>query len=124
MHHHNNVATTCQSFVDSVKRHYPEFLLKPKIHLLLHLHENMTDFGPTMSYNTERYVVLNDEYIGIAIHMYCTHRCETFNGVMRAHNLHSNRRASSRDISSRFAVMEQLKFLTEGGTNPTNDTVR
>ena len=27
-----------------------------KIHLLLHLIDNMVDFGPTSSFNTERYI--------------------------------------------------------------------
>ena len=30
---------------------------------------------------------------------------------MREHNLHSNRKASSRDIATRFAVFEQMKLL-------------
>lgn len=50
----------------------------------------------------------------------CTCRCETYNGVMREHNLHSNRQASSRDITTDFAVLEQLQLLCEGG----DDSVR
>ena len=45
------------------------------------------------------------------------HRCESFNGVMREHNLHSNRQASSRDITVDFSVLEQLQFICEGGVD-------
>lgn len=47
----------CQSFIDAVKEGCPEMLKKPKIHLLLHLPDNMHDFGPTAAYNTERYIL-------------------------------------------------------------------
>ena len=38
-------------------------------------------------------------------------KCEAFNGIMREHNLHSNRMASSRDVATRFAIFEQLNLL-------------
>ena len=44
---------TYQSFIDAVKVGCPEVLKKPKIHLLLHLPDNMYDFVPTVAYNTE-----------------------------------------------------------------------
>ena len=44
----------CQNFVDAVYSYKPEMLQKPKFHLLLHLAENMTEFGPTASFNIER----------------------------------------------------------------------
>jgi len=40
--------------VDTVKDCQPELLQKVKIHLLLHLVDNMLDFGPCSSFNTER----------------------------------------------------------------------
>ena len=38
-------------------------------------------------------------------------RCEAFNKVMRNYNIHSNRMASSRDIATKFAQLEQLRLL-------------
>ena len=45
-------------FVASVKEHSPDLLAKVKIHLLLHLSDNMSDFGPTSAFNTERYSIV------------------------------------------------------------------
>ena len=47
----------CEEFVSSIKEHFPHLQKKVKIHLLLHLTDNMVDFGPTSSFNTERYSV-------------------------------------------------------------------
>ena len=44
----------CHNFVDAIRDHMPEMLQKPKIHLMLHIVDNMKDFGPTSAYNTER----------------------------------------------------------------------
>ena len=44
-------------FVASVKEHSPDLLAKVKIHLLLHLSDSMSDFGPTSAFNTERYSI-------------------------------------------------------------------
>ena len=52
----------------------------------------------------------------------CSYRCETFNGVMREHNLHGNRQASSRDITTNFAVIEQLLYVCKGGVDQTGRT--
>ena len=50
---------------------------------------------------------------------YLFYRCETFNGVMREHNLHGNRQASSRDITTNFAIIEQLLYVCKGGVDQT-----
>ena len=42
-------------------------------------------------------------------------RCESFNGVIRSYNVNGNKRASSRDIATRFAVVEHLRFICSGG---------
>ena len=47
----------CEEFVSLIKQHFPQLQKKVKIHLLLHLTGNMVEFGPTSSFNTERYVV-------------------------------------------------------------------
>lgn len=90
----SDVQSLCQSLVDAV---YKQMLQKPKFHLLLHLARNMTDFGRTASYNTER--------------------CEAFNKVMRSYNIHSNKKASSCDIAVRFAKIEQLRLLVSEETS-------
>ena len=48
---------TCKEFVEAVKLYKPALLQKPKFHLLLHLPQNMLEFGPTSSFNTERSVL-------------------------------------------------------------------
>ena len=47
----------CKNFVDAVGLHFPDFMNKAKIHLLLHLPQNLVDFGPTAAFNTERYSI-------------------------------------------------------------------
>ena len=47
----------CQEFVQEVTTCFPDLKKKVKIHTLLHLVDNMIDFGPTSAFNTERYVV-------------------------------------------------------------------
>ena len=42
-----------QPLCASVKRLNPDFLQKPKFHIRLHLPENMAQFGPTASFNSE-----------------------------------------------------------------------
>ena len=54
---------------------------------------------------------------------YLFYRCETFNGVMREHNLHGNRQASSRDITTNFAIIEQLLYVCKGGVDQTGKTL-
>lgn len=42
-------------------------------------------------------------------------RCESFNGLLRLHNIHSNRHASSYDIAVKFRHLENLRYLLHGG---------
>lgn len=56
------VQLVCEEFVTSVQEYAPYMLRKPKFHLLLHLAEDMKDFGPTAAFNAERSL----------IHMPCT----------------------------------------------------
>lgn len=69
----------------------------------------------TSSFNTERYKVQHKTDNG-SINVYIIYRCESFNGVMRSYNVHSNRQASSRDIAVRFAHLEHLRFVLESGS--------
>ena len=44
----------CEKFVSAVHEHCPELRKKVKVHMILHLPENVKDFGPTSAFNTER----------------------------------------------------------------------
>ena len=108
----------CREFVVAVKEHCPQFLKKVKVHLLLHLPDNMHDFGPTSAFNTERYTkhihVMNMSKVD---HVSCTFfRCETFNSLIRARNIFANRLAPSRDIAQGFSAIEHLRFICSGGS--------
>ena len=46
---------TCKEFVDCVAVYAPEYSRRLKTHLILHLVDDMMEFGPTQCYNTERY---------------------------------------------------------------------
>lgn len=70
-------------------------LLKPKIHLLKHLVQNIRRFGPAIRFSTEMF--------------------ESFNAVFRQCSVLSNRQAPSRDIALKFSSMERLKHLACGG---------
>lgn len=99
----------CQDFIDSVKAIKPNLL-----YLILHLPQYMLDFGRTSSFNTERYHL---KYINFYINYYLltlSYRCESFNG-QRLYNLHTNRHASSLDIATKFARLEHLRCLLQGG---------
>ncbi len=49
-----HVRDVTKQLLDTVRTHQPDLLKKPKMHLLLHLPDDMESFGPTMAYNTER----------------------------------------------------------------------
>ena len=51
---YHHVKTACQEFPTAIQRYKPQFLQKPKVYLLLHLPDSMMQFGPTVSFNTER----------------------------------------------------------------------
>ena len=57
----------CTSFIESVKKCVPEQLKKLKVYLILHLVDDMKEFGPTASFNTERYV---QKWVIFSIHSY------------------------------------------------------
>ena len=46
----------CQEFMASTAQYTPVYSKRLKTHLVLHLVDNMIDFGPTDCYNTERFV--------------------------------------------------------------------
>ncbi|KAF7333089.1 hypothetical protein MVEN_02374000 [Mycena venus] len=68
---------------------------KPKFHILLHLPEHVRRFGPAILFATEAF--------------------ESFNAVIRAKSVHSNRHAPSRDIARAFAQGNRIRHLLSGG---------
>lgn len=68
---------------------------KPKFHILLHLPEHIRRFGPAMLFATEAF--------------------ESYNAVIRAKSIHSNRQAPSRDIALAFAQGNRVRHLLSGG---------
>ncbi|THH23057.1 hypothetical protein EUX98_g8121 [Antrodiella citrinella] len=68
---------------------------KPKFHLLLHLPDHIRRFGPAIIFATEVF--------------------ESFNAVIRAKSIHSNRQAPSRDIARAFAQGNRIRHLLSGG---------
>ena len=102
------VESRCKDLLEHVKALDPTLLQRPKFHLLLHLADNIRDFGPTAGYNTERY---DNTY---SVHHKITNiiRCEAFNRIMRSYNIYGNRHSSSRDIA---ITIEHLRFLSDGG---------
>ncbi|XP_019859712.1 PREDICTED: uncharacterized protein LOC109587945 [Amphimedon queenslandica] len=73
----------------------PSYAKRLKTHLVLHLVDNILDFGPTQCYNTERY--------------------ESYNSLVRAQNIFGNRQSPSRDIATNFAVQQHLTFICSRG---------
>ncbi|KAF8886594.1 hypothetical protein CPB84DRAFT_1749908 [Gymnopilus junonius] len=68
---------------------------KPKFHLLLHLPAHIRCFGPAILFATEAF--------------------ESFNAVIRAKSVHSNRQAPSQDIGKAFAQGNRIRHLLSGG---------
>ena len=50
-------------------------------------------------------------YISSLYSTYSSHRCETFNSLIRAQNIFGNRMAPSRDIARQFSIIEHLRFI-------------
>ncbi|KAJ7294046.1 hypothetical protein C8J57DRAFT_1042339 [Mycena rebaudengoi] len=68
---------------------------KPKFHIFLHLPEHICRFGPAILFATEAF--------------------ESFNVIIRAKSVHSNRHAPSRDIACAFAQGNHIRHLLSGG---------
>ncbi|KAF7975989.1 hypothetical protein HWV62_8148 [Athelia sp. TMB] len=68
---------------------------KPKFHILLHLPDHIRRFGPAILFATEAF--------------------ESFNAIIRAKSVHSNRHAPSRDIALAFAQSNRVRHLLSGG---------
>eukprot|EP00731_Ephydatia_muelleri_P038418 Em0755g1a len=74
--------------------HFPNLKRKLKVHLLLHLCESMLQFGPPLAYNTER--------------------CESFNPIIRAKNIFSNKHSPSKYIATNFGAEDSIRNICSG----------
>ncbi|KAJ7278158.1 hypothetical protein C8J57DRAFT_1126069, partial [Mycena rebaudengoi] len=68
---------------------------KPKFHILLHILRHIRKFGPAVLCATETF--------------------ESYNYVIRARSVHSNRQAPSMDIGQAFSHMHAVRHLVSGG---------
>ncbi|KAF8192221.1 hypothetical protein K438DRAFT_1762221 [Mycena galopus ATCC 62051] len=68
---------------------------KPKFHIFVHLPAHIRRFGPAILFATEAF--------------------ESFNAIIRAKSVHSNRHAPSRDIAQVFAQGNRIRHLLSGG---------
>ncbi|KAF8966226.1 hypothetical protein BDZ97DRAFT_1657897 [Flammula alnicola] len=84
---------------------------KSKFHIILHIPAHIRRFGPAILFATESF--------------------ESFNAVIRAKSVHSNRQAPSRDIAMAFAQGNRVRHLLSGGyfipahllSTPLNETL-
>ena len=109
-------------FVHQVHLTAPEMLQKVKVHLLLHLPQNIVDFGPPANYNTERYKLYNYVNACMYVLFLALFRCESLNSKLRTFNVYSNRQSPSLDIGQFFAISTTLHILLKSaemyvGTN-------
>ncbi|KAH9945634.1 hypothetical protein B0H21DRAFT_693918 [Amylocystis lapponica] len=106
-----------QYFLLCAARWTTRWFNKPKFHILLHLVEHIRRLGPASLFATESF--------------------ESFNAIIRAKSVHSNRQAPSRDIARAFAQGNRIRHLLAGGlfvpdeklvpetsAQTTNDTVQ
>ncbi|EFI26599.1 hypothetical protein CC1G_15371 [Coprinopsis cinerea okayama7 len=82
-------------FLECTAHWTPRWFNKPKFHLLLHLPAHIRRFGPAILFATEVF--------------------ESFNAVIRAWSIHSNRLAPSRDIAMHAAHLARIRHFLSGG---------
>ncbi|KAJ3841113.1 hypothetical protein F5878DRAFT_611129 [Lentinula raphanica] len=82
-------------FLLCVARWTSRWFNKPKFHIIIHLALHIRRFGPAMLFATEAF--------------------ESFNAVIRAKSVHSNRQAPSRDIALAFAQGNRIRHLLSQG---------
>lgn len=70
-------------------------VIKPKLHILQHLPEDIQNFGPPILFATEIF--------------------ECFNAIFRLCSVLSNHQAPSHDIATKFSQMDGFKHVTSGG---------
>ncbi|KIM65614.1 hypothetical protein SCLCIDRAFT_14846 [Scleroderma citrinum Foug A] len=80
-----------QNFLAHTAYWTPRWFNKPKFHILLHLPEHIRCFGPAALFATEGF--------------------ESFNAVIRAKSIYSNRQSPSHDIARAFAHGNRIRHI-------------
>ncbi|KAG6819617.1 hypothetical protein H0H93_010245 [Arthromyces matolae] len=93
--HLKTLETAIDEFLLRVAHWTPRWFNKPKFHIFLHLPTHIRRFGPAILFATEGF--------------------ESFNAVIRAKSVHSNRQAPSRDIALGFAQGSRIRHYMSGG---------
>ncbi|KZV90434.1 hypothetical protein EXIGLDRAFT_649329, partial [Exidia glandulosa HHB12029] len=91
----SRLSRAINNLLAATARWTPRWFNKPKFHLLVHLPDHIRRFGPAIIFATEAF--------------------ESFNAVIRAKSVHSNRQAPSRDIARAFAHGNRIRHLVSGG---------
>ncbi|KAJ7821505.1 hypothetical protein B0H13DRAFT_2241737 [Mycena leptocephala] len=89
------LTTEINNFLACAARWTTRWFNKPKFHILLHLPDHIRRFGPAILFATEAF--------------------ESFNAIIRAKSVHSNRHAPSRDIARAFAQGNRIRHLLSSG---------
>ncbi|KAF9257230.1 hypothetical protein L218DRAFT_800681, partial [Marasmius fiardii PR-910] len=84
-----------ESFLIQMAKWSGRWFNKPKFHILLHLPEHIRWFGLAILFATEAF--------------------ESFNAVIRAKSVHSNRQAPSRDVALAFTQGNRIRHLLSNG---------
>ena len=89
--------------LDDFTKLFPEKILrKVKLHLLVHLEDDIGRFGPLVGMSSERF--------------------ESYNAVFRQSMVYSNRKRPSRDIATDCTGQERLKMMMSGAYIPDDGT--
>ncbi|XP_070549617.1 uncharacterized protein [Ptychodera flava] len=83
------------NLVRQIRTLFPSSLNKPKVHMLLHLVDDIMDYGPCDCTDTER--------------------CESLMGLVRVQYLFTNHHNTSRDLAINFGRLQQIRFILQGG---------
>jgi len=87
-------------------------LRKQKVHFILLLVECMEQFGPTSSFNSERYTITFSYLLMFILVSVGVKHLILSSG---AQNIFGNKMAPSRDIAVHFITIEHLRYITDGG---------
>jgi hypothetical protein len=85
-------------FLNCVIQWDPTWSNKPKFHLILHILDHISRFGPAILFTTET--------------------LESYNAIIREWSIHSNRQAPSHDIAQHAAKAASMHHLLSGGYYP------
>jgi hypothetical protein len=90
-----NLEKAVKYFLDCTAKWTPRWFNKPKFHLILHILDHIPNFGPATVFATEAQ--------------------ESYNAIIRAWSIHSNRQSPSHDIANHAAGLARIRHLISGG---------